>query len=259
MGVSEEWIVIREILEEISKISGRRMKYDELISNRAIPCYLPMMKRLGYAFDGEKVFHLTNERHLDGLKKIQGTDAQISTFTVGGPELTRLPSQPNCLVTLEGTEVISGKSDIWTTVDVNGMRWINHNSPERTTKFKLTFAIDGILTRLLRDYGVDFDTNMQPREKVLVAIKKVKDKKKFYKDYFKKIEQWLDSGGYKEFNNYLNNAAEMKYNEVVLTDFKILVLNSIDVDNNFIKKFAEKNNIDYKGVFPSNGLSNLKI
>lgn len=67
------------------------------------------MKRLGYSQEGVKSFHLTNEVHLETLKNISKTNAQISTFTVGGPELARLPSQPNCLTVLTGTEVIRGK------------------------------------------------------------------------------------------------------------------------------------------------------
>ena len=254
--------MIREaikIIEELSAIAGNKRSYDELISNRCIPLELQMMKRLGYAYSGETVFHLTNDKHLSGLKKIQGSKAQLSTFTVGGPELARLPSQPNCMVVLDGTEVIRGKCDIWTTVDKDGMRWINHNVQERSTKFMLTFMIDGLLTKLLKEFGVDFNTEQQPSTEVLKYIKKVKDTKKFHKAYFKSIEKWIDAGGYKEFQKYLDNAAEMKYNEVVLTKFKITGVYSIGEDNPKVQAFCKKEGVEYKGKIPQNALSNLKI
>jgi len=248
-----------QIIEELSAIAGNRRSYDELISNRCIPLELSMMKRLGYSYSGEKAFHLTNSRHLSGLAKIQGTKNQLSTFTVGGPELVRLPSQPDCMVELLGTEVIRGKSDIWTTVDKDGMRWINHNVQERSTKYKLTFMIDGILTKLLKEFGVDFNAEQQPSSEVLKAIKQVKDTKKFHKAYFKSIESWVDAGGYKEFQNYLDTAAEMKYNEVVLTKFKITGVYSLDNDIPKVQAFCKKTGVKYKGVLPSKALSELKI
>lgn len=251
--------IIFKVQEELSKIAGNQKNHIDLVANRAIPLYLPMMKRLGYSDTGVKVYHLTNTVHLKTLKSIENSQKQISTFTKGGPELARLPSQPNCLSLLEGTEVIRGKSDIWTTVDKNGMRWINHNVAERSTKFQLTFAIDGILSRLFREYEVDFDPDRQPTSEVLKHLKKVKDKKSFFKDYFKGIENWIDNGGYREFQKYLNNAAEMKYNEVILTKYKIKSIFALDIESQKIEKFCEENKIDYKGVFPSKGLSGLNL
>jgi hypothetical protein len=251
--------IIKSIKEELSKISGKPKSYDDLISNRCIPLDLKMMNRLGYSDTGVEAYHLTNSVFLNGLKKIEKTDKQLSTFTVGGPELARLPSQPNCLIRLIGTEVIRGKSDIWTTVDENGMRWINHNVEERTTKFMLTFAIDGLLSRLFREFGVDFDADRQPSSEVLKAIKKVKDKTKFHKAYFKAIENWIDNGGYKELQKYLNNAAEMKYNEVILTKFKIESIAVLDSENGKVENFCKKHNIKYDGVFPSRALGELRI
>ena len=139
------------------------------------------------------------------------------------------------------------------------MRWINHNVEERATKFKLLFMIDGLLTKLLREFGVDFSTESQPQSEVLKAINKVKDSGKFHKAYFKSIENWLDSGGYKEFQKYLDNAAEMKYNEVVLTKFKMKSVYSLDVESQKIQNFCESKGINYKGKFSSVGLSALEI
>ena len=250
---------LEKVQEQLSAIAGEQKGYDVLISNRCIPLELKMMKRLGYAYSGEKAFHLTNERHLSGLHKIQNSLAQLSTFTQGGPELVRLPSQPNCLIVLEGTEVVRGKSDIWTTVDTDGMRWINHNADGRATKFTLTFMIDGIITKLLKEFGVDFSCDKQPQSEILKAIKQVKDSKKFHKAYFKNIEDWIDSGGYKEFQNYLDNCANFKYNELVLTKFKIKGIYSLDSENQKIEKFCKSKGVEYKGVFGSRALSELKI
>jgi len=251
---------IHSVQEELttSAIAGKARSHLEFISNRAIPLDLAMMKRLGYSYTGETALHLTNDRHLDGLKKIQKSKAQLSTFTIGGPELVKLPSQPNCILELKGTEVIRGKHDLWTSVDKNGMRWINHNVAERSTKFKLTFSIDGIITTLLKKFGVDFNTEQQPADLVLKELKKV-DEAKFYKAYLKAIESWIDSGGYKEFQKYLDNSAEMKYNEVVLTKFVIKGVYSLENENPNVVKFCKANDIKNKGVLPSRALSELKI
>jgi len=248
-----------KIVEEISKISGKQRPKEELIANRAIPLEPKMMKRLGYSYSGETALHLTNSVHLNGLYRIQGTNAQLSTFSRGGPELVRLPSQPNCMVELIGTEIIRGKSDLWTTVDKTGMRWINHNVAERSTNFKLTFMIDGVITKLLKKYGIDFSTEQQPSSEVLKVINTLKDKKKFIKDYFLSIEKWIDDGGYKEFQKYLDNSANLKYNEIVLSKFKIKGVYAIGIENPAVDNFCEKHNIENRGVISSESLGHIQI
>jgi len=96
---------------------------------------------------------------------------------------------------------------------------------------------------------------------VLQKIKNlpVKQQLEFQKSYFKKIEKWIDGGGYKELQKFLDNAAEMKYNEVILTKFKIDSVYSLNSDNGKIRSFCEKNDIKYAGIFPSRGLSELTI
>ena len=77
-----------------------------LISNYAIPLSTGMMDRLGYSEDGKTAYHLTNfQKHFNDMVKGQNKKGQISCFTKGGFELTRIPSQPDVLVKLQGKMV----------------------------------------------------------------------------------------------------------------------------------------------------------
>jgi hypothetical protein len=229
-----------------------KRKISDLIANRAIPLSSPMMDRLGYSFQ-TKAWHLTNHRHLEELVKNQNSKKQLSTFTKGGKELVRLPSQPDVLVELEGIAVLEGKKDLWTIVDTQGRRWIDHRA--RVKGNKLTFFIDGILTKLL---GVDVN-GKKPGE-VLDIIENLSNKEKsiFYKDYINAIERYIDGGGYKDLADYIEKSAPMDYNEVVLNQYKILNVKVIDFESPNVLATISKLGLNYDGIILSKDLAKLK-
>ncbi len=227
----------------------------ELISLRAIPLSTTMMDRLGYLFPDVKAFHLTNHRHLKNLKSIQKKKSQISCFTKGSYELARLPSQPNCLVHIEGDEIISGASDIWSLTDTHNRRWIDQY--KRLKNNKMTFMIDGYLNKMLFDYDENINVEkMKPRElqKFIEELPSA-DRAKVYKDYHDNIEKYIDGGGYRSLNSYLKNSALLKYNEIIMNNIKIIYVKSIDFDRPEVQVSCEKLNLEYDGFITSSELS----
>jgi hypothetical protein len=231
----------------------------ELIANRSIPLEPGMMKRLGYYLEGEQAYHLTNSKHLEEMLKSQNKRNQhLSCFTTGGFELSRLPSQPNVLLLLEGDTVIGGETDIWTQVSERGRRWLDVR--DRPGAKKLTFYINGVLQKVSDMIGLDIDVyKMKPKEllNVIEGLSKNKSKQ-FYMIYLKEMEAMLNRQ-YKELNYYLKNAAEMSYNEVILDRWKILEVWSIDWDRLEVQKFCKDNNIGYGGVIMSRDFNKLKV
>lgn len=237
-------------------------RISELIGLRAIPLSAGMMGRLGYSVDNVSVYHLTNIRHLEELVKIQKTKKQISAFSRGGPELARLPSQPNILVRLIGTEIISGDSDIWTLVDTNGRRWINQND---RVDGKLTFIINGIIQKIFsspRDAS-----KMSPKDVSKMSPKELQDfidglsnqsKSEIYADYIDSVERYIDQGGYKDLQNYLRKASNLSYNEIILSNFRIIDVRSLDVDSPLITSKCAELGLVNSGVFKSRDLKDIR-
>lgn len=233
-----------------------KLKLSYLISLRAVPLSEPMMDRLGYSYETE-AYHLTNTRHLKELFKIQGSKKQISTFTKGGPELARLPSQPDILLKLQGTAVIDGASDIWTLVDTSSRRWIDHAN--RVEGNKLNFRINGLLQKLLDT--PDDVSKMKPKEiEKIINNMNNKDKSKLYKDYIDEVERYLDSGGYKDLSNYLKNvSAGLTYNEVILSNFKIISVQTVDISSPATLAEISRLGLIYQGEFASRDFKKLKL
>lgn len=237
-------------------------KISELIGLRAIPLTTGMMDRLGYSVDNRSVYHLTNIKHLEELVKIQNTKKQISTFSKGGAELARLPSQPNILVRLLGTEIISGSSDIWTLPDTNGRRWIDQT--DRVENNKLTFMINGMIQKIFSLYNVlensEDVTKMSPKElQNFIDNLSNQTKSKIYAEYIDRMERYIDQGGYKELQHYLKNASNLSYNEVILSNFKIIDVRALDIESPLIVSKCAELSLVYSGVFSSRELKNLKI
>ncbi len=218
-----------------------------LISKGALPLDPSMMDRLGFSEDLE-AYHLTNKIHLDDLYKNQNKHKQLSCFTVGGAELARIPSQPDVLLRLKGTAVISGQTDIWTLVSTRDRRWIDN--ADRTKGNKLYFRIQGVLSKIAKNYGFLGDVySMQPEDiqKEIDALDR-KAQVSLYRDYLKGIENMLDSGGYKDLISYLKNAADMSYNEVILTKWAIQDVSCVRTEQDSVVEFCTKNKINYGGV-----------
>jgi hypothetical protein len=198
-----------------------------LIANLSIPLDSGMMKRLGYFQDNIEAWHLTHMKYLPEMVKNQNKKKRhISAFTKGSYELARLPSQPDILLKLQGDAVIEGDTDLWSTTSVRGKRWLDIKG--RLAADKLEFHMKAVLQKTLDAMQIQFNIYKQSSSDLEQILSNLSPKefKKFYFLYLKNTEDMLNKQ-YKYLNKYLQTAAEMKYNELILDNWKILEIYSL--------------------------------
>jgi len=248
----------KEYLLEFSKHA-----LPELISSLSIPLTNVLMKRLGYFQNDLEAYHLTNMRYLPEMVKNQNKKKNhISCFTKGGPELARLPSQPDILLKLEGDIVLEGKTDIWTVASERGVRWIDiKGSNDTPSRKKLLFYMKGVLQKTFDQFGIKIDIykiHQFEIEDILFNLEK-KEFTKFYNLYLRNVEEMLNQQ-YKYLNQYLKDAAEMKYNEVILDNWKILEVYSLPHNSEVnIKEKIEKLGLSYGGEITYKEIAKFKL
>lgn len=243
----------KEYLNEATEIA-------QLIANKSIPLEPGLMRRLGYFESDVKAYHLTNSIHLPEMKKNQKKrNAQLSCFTKGGPELARIPSQPNVLLLLQGDSLIKGETDIWTIRSVRGRRWLDIRNRKLTTgdAKKLTKYMSGVLQSTADVYGIDIDAYKSSPDEIFKIIQS-QGSLMMYKTYLTKLESMLNKE-YKLLNEYLRTAAEMKYNEVILDNWKMLEIYSVDFESPATLDIINKLNVPYKGIITQKEISKLEI
>jgi len=236
-----------ELLNEFSKhnIAG-------LIAKYMIPLSPGMMERLGYSEDNKIAYHLTNfSKYFEQMVKSQGKKGHLSCFTRGGFELARVPSQPDVLIKLQGKMIIEGDTDIWTLTSSRGVRWLDQDS--RIKGNKMSFNIEGILRKLSKKYAIDF-------EELDIELVKLDQKiqVRFYRDYLTAVESYLDRGGYKDLNNYLKSAADMSYNEVIMSRIEILEVACVEIEQDYIINSLTNLGITYAGVVTYHDIKKIK-
>ena len=224
---SQKMIKFSDFLSEASQNSHKMIK---MMSYLSIPLDEDMMDRLGYSYEGE-AYHMTSPLWFKDLKKFQGTKKQLSTFTKGSSELLKLPSNPSTVAKLKGNIVIEAESDMWTTIDTTGRRWIDVKDE------KIKFTLDGLLYSCIKnnvssEYLAEFPKKHNP-DLYLVFFENLKPKERsaIYLCYMKKVEEWIDKGGYKDLNNYLKKYITYDYNEVIMSKYKVLGVYSLDNDS----------------------------
>ena len=237
------------------------------VSKRNLPLTKGLMQRLGYFQDNIEAYHVTNDVYLERMSKNQNKKrTQISCFTKGGNDLSSLPSHPNIVLLLQGDSIISGDTDIYSLPSGRGVRWIdlNHvsNAGLKGEKYakKLIFYINGVIQKVADKYQIPIDAykiKTQDLNSILIDLTP-KESKMFYKSYMTEIENMLNKH-YKELNSYLKSASNMTYDEVVLTNWKILQGWCIGIESPKIVNEFKKYNIPYSGVITRNELKSLKI
>jgi len=255
--------MLREILEEVQNekvvTAQGHKELIELIANCEIPLSTKMMDRLGYSYDIDKAFHITNAKYLPQLSTLQGTKKQLSCFTKGSNALKRLPSNPNILVELSGNVVLEAKSDMWTDVDKQGRRWIILASSSDDTgtvhSEKLRFFIEGIRNSILKELGYDIPEDSYARVMQVKFHMTKPDRAKLYKMYFDRVEKYLNKEGYKLLNKHLEENIVFDYNEIVINNIKIV--GAYDFDGN-LKDEIEKTT-KYLGIKTLDEISKIKV
>jgi len=247
----------KEYLNEFTK-----HKLSHLIGLRAIPLSEPMMNRLGYLWTDTITCSVLNMNTLEQTAKNQNKKMHISTFTKAGPELARLPSQPNIVIKLNGTEVIRGESDIWSLVDTQNRRWLDIDTKVTHGK-KLFFFLTGVLQKVLDQNGINYTLQKEKPfggdKNLEVELNKLQSKVKsnVYNDYIQAVEKFLNTNGYKYLNLYLKNLDQFQYNEVILTNWKIIEVKAIEQESPFIIKKCHELNLNYTGTISRKELAKL--
>lgn len=176
----------------------------DLLDQGMIPILPKMMNDLGYAEDDIEAYHMTNTNDIpDKITR----KSQLSTFTKPSLELTKLPSNPDIVLKVKGRMLLKGSSDIYTYLDVNGRRWI-----------KLDYRRE----------------NMTKESKQLHFMIKSISKSNSGMEYYRKLVQYLDDGGYKLLNIHLKTVT-FKYNELVLDRVQVLGYYSLNSSDKNIK------------------------
>jgi len=246
----------QEILLEYTKHN-----ISELIASGSIPLAAGMMDRLGFLEKDQLAYHVTNFEYLKELASNQHKKKQISCFTKGGPELLRLPSQPNILMMLKGTTVIKGKTDIWTLVSTRDRRWldINPKGYAGAKADKLLFLVQGVLNSVAKRADIFVDA-YGDSSLIKQTIDNLPGKQKIilYKSYLQEMENMLNKH-YKVLIAYINDAAEWDYNEVILTRWEIMDVWCIEYDDNVTTHLLNKLNLPFAGVMSKRDLKDLKI
>ena len=236
----------------IDEASQNQHKLSSMLAYLNIPLDTEMMERLGYSYNGE-AYHMTSPQWFEELKKMEGTNKQLSTFTIGSSELLKLPSNPQVVIKLSGNVVIEAQSDMWTTIDRYGMRWMDVKDD------KIKFVLEGLLISEMKKLGIDISElpikyNGPEAEYFISNIDK-KRRNKLYTNYIKRVEDWIDKGGYKQLNNYLKSYITYSYNEVILNKFKIL--GAYGLDNDSKKTEIEKAGFKYLGVMTQKEIAKI--
>jgi hypothetical protein len=122
-----------KLLDILKEIQWLKKSY-ELASNYYFP-FTPNIAKILSKGKTIKSFHVTSFEKLNQLKSLEGTKKSISTMTKTKNKKIRLyrdlKSQWNngVLCFLEGDVVFQSKSDIMSTPDDTGRRWVKFNNP----------------------------------------------------------------------------------------------------------------------------------
>jgi hypothetical protein len=231
----------------------------ELIAFGGIPLDPGMFARLGFLEKDQEAYHVTNDNQLEKMAKNQHKKKQISCFTQGGPELARLPSQPNILLRLKGTSVLKGETDIWSLVSTRDRRWLDISTSTQAGE-KLNFLILGVLSSVTKKAELAVDVYKTDPKTIAGMIESLSKNRKLqlYRLYLQEMEAMLNRS-YKDLIEYIKTAADMKYNEIILTKWEILDCWCLGYEQPSVIRQLSDLGISYAGVMPRRDLSSLKI
>jgi len=252
----------KNYINEEADILLEYSKYDiaKLISRGSIPLDPGMMDRLGFLEKDQTAYHVTNSKHLAEMKSNENKKKQISCFTRGGAELSRLPGQPNVLLLLKGTTVIKGNTDIWTLVSTRDRRWLDLVNKTDKLLFLVKGVLQSVANKMQESDPLGIDVYKKDPKTLEFYINQYsnKDKIQMYRLYIREMEAMLNRN-YKVLIDYVNNAAEMSYNEVVLTRWKIQEVKTIGITSPADKELFKTLKISYAGAVERRDLSSLEV
>ena len=199
-----------------------------------IPLTKTVLKNLGFETKNMQAFHATELKHLKNIQKIAKSKKTLSTFSKGLPSvLQNILTKPDVIVKLEGTAVLDYDSDIFSTPDQNGRRWLSTFSlPVR----KYEFLFDALTRKLAEEMNILInDIEEVPtktadvKDYLKVNWQNLSGKQKQYliQYYLKKVESLTSNNIYqkiihemlekhnKESNNYSHNEILMNQSKII--------------------------------------------
>ena len=225
----------------------------DLMAASALPLTDKILKSLGFENKKTTAYHATGLEFLKQLKKMERTDKPISTFTKNlWSVVNGISTRPDIIVKLEGTSILDYKGDIFSHPDTTGRRWIKTRGIDKSDFLQHSLndkIIKEILNHTNSDISIDdmiYDDNEYKKE--FSRLNK-KEQEKIIKLYISHAEDIMNKKMFSNIVLELLNARSGRYNhnEILMTNFKILGVYSIENGIYAFNKFSAKEDIEEHG------------
>jgi len=198
--------------------------------------YLPLAPSLleDMERDVKNIYHVTDIKKYDKLKRIQGRRIDIPCFTKGSMGLTQgLLTDGEVLVTLNGKASAFFEGDVNTHLDRNGLRWLspkgNVSKPVNDIVFALGLKIGD---KAIEHFNITREDPMQRRLHLPTDIaignwiydKDGSTKRKFMKFYYDEAKKLVNRPLIDKINKALGwrDNQNISHNEILVHNFKIV-------------------------------------
>ena len=221
-----------DVMSNVSTISESfSSSYVRSIGDQLSQARIPITEEITKILDAKskmiECYHATSIEYLDNTIKIQKSTNQISAFTHGLANLmNNISVYPDILLELKGKAMIQFDHDIISHPDKNGIRWLSTDGSDKSK-----FLQEAIKLKIVKDMLNILEINDDPYnylnpEKFLEIFDNMSStsQSKIATSYILHLESILKKQMYiKIVKNILNiNKRDSKYNEIILSNFKIL-------------------------------------
>lgn len=233
--------------------STRTMKEIELMKNGNIPITPSLLKEFERPME---MYHVTDTQGLRNLIKIQNQKKVIAGFTQGSHFISDgALTDGGVLVKLKGQASWESAHDVGTILDRNGNRWILWDTSTNSSYIYDNFT-SIIYTRLFDFF--DADGGLNSYGDVQDSIDKLdgKGKQQFIKFYFDEARKLMTKKFKKELTKIQKEESDKWFgsDEVLMHSAKIIDVNVIVDDINYIEFEEEDRDIDIKSLSKSKKL-----
>jgi hypothetical protein len=220
------------------KYINNNKEYAFLLLGR-MPIAPKLWSRISKIKEIKNAYHVTDEKNIKNIYKIQGTKKQISTFTKGDTTVAMgIDTAGGVLFELSGQSTLAIDGDAWTSLDRNGMRWwdLGEMSNRDLPKLDgLKMDIMGISQNVLRsdefkDLMSDSKFNNSTTSQLIKFVEKTfsgKQKARFIKLALDAVEKYLKTVDLKMIMKLADSQASKYFggtayfNEIVLHNIKV--------------------------------------
>jgi len=200
-------------------------------------------------YESVTAYHVTDSEMFEQLVKLQNKKVQLPTFTKGATWVAQgIYTSGEVLVELEGLSKMTGSTDMMTTLDRNGQRWLTYdgtNSKALWNKFQKLMQqkvldyfrslLKPILDKDPKFLPEKYGRDTQPLLFSLANAMDGKEKAAFIKWYYDEAKKMITPELLKKINSTMKIAKRgtesSKINEVILEKFQIKKFWYIDSEN----------------------------